>query len=438
MFKQTLKAYNKYNSVDYDYVGQLPEGWELLPNIAVFCERISKGHTDEELLSVTIGKGIIRQTENEIKKDSSNEDKSNYKFVEEYDIAYNKMRMWQGSVGYSQYRGIVSPAYIVLKPKITINPEYYHYLLRTNFYTNYSKRFSYGIVDDQLSLRYKDFKRMYSIAPPLKTQNKIVEYLNQKTKQADTFIKKQTQFIELIKEQKKAIINKAVTKGLNPDAPMKDSGIEWLGEIPAHWEVTKIKFVAKLNPHKSESGFTKNSMDLVTFLPMENVSENGEIITELKKPIKDLWEGFTFFKKNDVLLAKITPCFENGKGAYLKELDTKIAFGTTEFHVLRAKKTILPNFLFFILRSTIFKKIGKENMVGTAGQQRVPKNFLANYRIALPIIEEQRQIVSHIQTKTKKIDQAIQQAEKEITLVKEYLQSLIYNVVIGKLEIKKE
>ena len=431
-----LIPYKKYKPVNYDYFRQVPEGWEVLPNIAVFAERISKGHADEELLSVTIGKGIIRQTENEIKKDSSNEDKSNYKLVKEDDIAYNKMRMWQGSVGYSQYRGIVSPAYIVLKPKTTINSEYYHYLLRTNFYTNYSKRFSYGIVDDQLSLRYKDFKRMYSIVPPFETQNRIVEYLSRKSKQADTFIEKQTRLIELLKEQKKAIINKAVTKGLNPDVPMKDSEIEWLGMIPAYWKITKIKFVAKLNPNKTESGFTKNSMKLAIFLPMENVSEAGEIMTELKKPIKELWEGLTYFRKKDVLLAKITPCFENGKGAYLKNLDTEIGFGTTEFHVLRATKKILQLFLFYILRSTVFKKIGKEHMVGTAGQQRVPTNFLANYRIALPSIHEQHQIVSHIETKTAKIDQAIQKAEKEIALVKEYLQSLIYHVVIGKLEVK--
>ena len=161
------------------------------------------------------------------------------------DVAYNKMRMWQGALGSSKYRGIVSPAYIVLKTKVNINSEYYHYLLRTNFYINYSKRFSYGIVDDQLSLRYKDFKRMYSIVPPLETQNQIADYLNRKNQQADTFIEKQTRLIELLKEQKKAIINQAVTKGFNPDAPMKDSGIEWLGEIPSHWEVRKLKYCVR-------------------------------------------------------------------------------------------------------------------------------------------------------------------------------------------------
>jgi len=142
----------------YDFVSQLPDGWQLLPNIAIFRERIERGFDKEELLSVTIGKGVIRQSNVDIKKDSSNEDKSKYKLIKVGDIAYNRMRMWQGALGYSNYQGITSPAYVVLKPKIEMNQRFFHYMFRTGFYTNYSKRFSYGIVDDQLSLRYVDFK----------------------------------------------------------------------------------------------------------------------------------------------------------------------------------------------------------------------------------------------------------------------------------------
>lgn len=156
-----LTAYDKYKPVEYDYISQLPVDWKLLPNIAIFQERIERGHIDEELLSVTIGKGVIRQADVDIKKDSSNEDKSKYKLIKIGDIAYNKMRMWQGALGYSDYQGVSSPAYVILKPKQAINPKYFHYMFRSGFYTDYSKRFSYGIVDDQLSLRYTHFKRMY-------------------------------------------------------------------------------------------------------------------------------------------------------------------------------------------------------------------------------------------------------------------------------------
>lgn len=193
-----MKRYNKYYNVDFDYFDQLPEGWKLLPNIAIFEERIQKGYENEELLSVTISKGIIRQSDLEDKRDISNDNKSNYKLIKKGDLAYNKMRMWQGSVGYSEYQGIASPAYVVLKPKIDINPKYFHYLFRSGFYVNYSKRASYGICDDQLSLRYKDFKRMLSIVPPLETQNLIVEYLDKKTDQVDKYLQAKSSLLQKI------------------------------------------------------------------------------------------------------------------------------------------------------------------------------------------------------------------------------------------------
>ncbi|EMY80013.1 restriction modification system DNA specificity domain-containing protein [Psychroflexus gondwanensis ACAM 44] len=202
-----LKPYEKYQPVQYDYVAVIPEGWQLLPNIAVFKERIERGFVDEELLSVTIGRGVIRQTDVAIKKDSSNEDKSKYKLIKIGDIAYNRMRMWQGALGYSDYRGITSPAYVILKPKIKINQRFFHYMFRTGFYTNYSKRFSYGIVDDQLSLRYVDFKRMYSILPPLETQDTIVKYLDCKTKKIQQLIQKKERLIDTLVENVNYVVN---------------------------------------------------------------------------------------------------------------------------------------------------------------------------------------------------------------------------------------
>ena len=159
----TLQPYQNYVPVAYDYVSQLPHGWQLLPNIAIFEERIERGHENEELLSVTIGRGVIRQTELD-KKDSSTLDKSKYLLVHPNDLVYS-MRFRQGASGYSQYKGIVSPACTVLKPRkgMKYNQKYFHYMFRTGFYKNYAERYAYGIADGQMPLRYIDFKRMYSI-----------------------------------------------------------------------------------------------------------------------------------------------------------------------------------------------------------------------------------------------------------------------------------
>lgn len=174
--KLKFKPFAEYENANSDYFKKIPKGWLLLPNIAIFKERIERNKIESELLSVTITSGVIKQSEVD-KNDTSNSDKSKYKFVNPNDLVYNKMRMWQGAVGVSSYTGIVSPAYIVIAPKLEIDSKFFHYQLRCSYYVNYSKRFSYGLCDDQLSLRYTDFKRMYSILPPLKTQNKIAEIL---------------------------------------------------------------------------------------------------------------------------------------------------------------------------------------------------------------------------------------------------------------------
>ena len=144
--------------------------------------------------------------------------------------------------------------------------------------------------------------------------------------------------IALLKEQKQNIINEAVTKGINPEVEMKDSGLEWLGEIPAHWEVRRLKQIIYFNPSKNENVKTASPEERVVFLPMEKISVDGRIDCSLKSELKQVSEGFTYFAKDDVVIAKITPCFENGKGAFLSELETDFGFGTTELFVLRPSK----------------------------------------------------------------------------------------------------
>jgi type I restriction enzyme S subunit len=184
-----MKKYDKYKKTNVAWVEEIPSHWVFLPNIAIFDERIEKRFPKLELLSVTIGRGIIRQSENQTKKDISNDDKSNYKRVCIGDLAYNRMRMWQGAVGYSKYEGIVSPAYIVLNPKVEMSCKYFHYLFRTPSYISESYRNGYGICDDQHSLRYTNFKRMFSIFPPVEEQIIIVKYLDYKINSINKLLK---------------------------------------------------------------------------------------------------------------------------------------------------------------------------------------------------------------------------------------------------------
>lgn len=169
-------------------VKELPAHWEILPNRALFQERNTRGNEEEELLSVSITSGVTRYAESNERKDTSSTDKSNYKLVLPGDLVYNKMRMWQGAIGVSRYRGIVSPAYVVLDPRKELDPHYYFYLYKTKFYIDDFNRYSYGLCDDMNSLRYSDFRQLYSIYPPIKQQKVISAFLEKETIKIDAVI----------------------------------------------------------------------------------------------------------------------------------------------------------------------------------------------------------------------------------------------------------
>jgi len=409
----TLQPYNKYNIINYDYVSELPEGWRLLPNIAIFEERIERGFENEELLSVTIGRGVIRQTNVDIKKDSSNEDKSKYKLIKVGDIAYNKMRMWQGALGYSEYQGISSPAYVILKPKMKINARYFHYLLRTVFYTNYSKRFSYGIVDDQLSLRYTDFKRMYSIVPPLEVQNDIVAYLDKKNNEIDKFIKNKERLVELLEEQKQTFISNTVKN-------------DFL-RTPKHWKKSKLKnAISKIGDGLHGTPEFVNESDYY-FINGNNLI-NGKIkIGESAKPIseneykkhkKDLGGNTVLYSINGTIG---NVAFYNGE---------KVALGKSAAYI-NCKKQLSKEYLFYLLQSKIVIEFYITEMNGTT-IFNLSLHSLKNTPITIPPMNEQIEIIKDIKVGIAKIDLAISKAQKEIASIKEYREALVNDLVTGR------
>jgi len=150
-----------------------------------------------------------------------------------------------------------------------------------------------------------------------------------------------------------------------------------------------------------------------------------------------LWNGFTYFRRGDVIVAKITPCFENGKGACLQDLPTSFGFGSTEFHVIRPLETVMAPYIYRVTTLSEFRRLGADEMTGAAGQQRVPVEFIANFQIPLPPQTEQTAIVEYLEAHTAKIDAAIAASRKEIELLREYLTRLISDVVTGKVDVRK-
>ena len=194
----------------------------------------------------------------------------------------------------------------------------------------------------------------------------------------------------------------------------KNSGIKWLGKIPAHWDTSRLRFLLLTNPTKSEIQLQPN--DYVSFIPMEAVGEYGGLTLDTEKTYEDIGSGYTYFRDEDVVVAKITPCFENGKGAVAEKLSNCIAFGTTELHVLRTLKNLDRNFLFYLTISHPFRKLGESEMYGAGGQKRVPESFIRDLRPGIPPLPEQQQIAAFLDYKTAQIDALI--AKKEALLEK--------------------
>lgn len=431
----SLQPYKKYIPVAYDYATQLPVGWQLLPNIAIFEERKEKGTLNEETLSISAIRGIVKSSDYENRKDRTSDDKSEYLLVYEGDLAYNTMLMWDGAIGHSSFRGIVSPAYTVLKAKIKLNPKFFHYQMRTEFYKNYSRRFSYGIVDARMRLYYVHFKRMYSIVPPLEVQNAIVKYLDKKNEVIEKFICNKERFVELLEEEKKDKINSAFTKGLNPNIEMRNAEVDWLQKIPKHWEVKRLKFLTKIISKGSTPSTEGRSMadEGIRFLKAENIFNS--LVTETPSFFIDAITHRILkrsqLEENDLLFVIAGATI--GKVGILKK-EFLPANTNQAVSFIRLKRKVDVEFCFYWLQSNFITTSIWLKAV-TSAQPNLAMEDLGNLVIPYPSEKEKLELVEYIKHEHGILDLAISKAKKEIASIKEYRESIITAAVTGKINV---
>ena len=236
----SYEKYESYQASGVDWLGEIPSDWELLKvkNIFRLVMKFAPKNNDCELLSVYTDIGVKPRKELEERGNRATTT-DGYLIVEKGDIVVNKLLAWMGAIGLSDYDGVTSPAYDILKPKIPIEGIFYHWLFRSPQCTSELRRYSRGIMDMRLRLYFDKFGDVVVPYPNIKVQKKIVSFLAEKTAQIDQAIALKQQQIEKLNEYKQIVIQNAVTKGLDPNAPMKNSGVEWIGNIPEHWDVKK-------------------------------------------------------------------------------------------------------------------------------------------------------------------------------------------------------
>lgn len=271
--------------------------------------------------------------------------------------------------------------------------------------------------------------------PPVPEQLQIAAFLDWKTGQIDALMARKKELLDKLKEKRVAVITQAVTQGLNPAAIMRDSGIPCLGQVPQHWEVKRGRFAMLVNPSAPQLRGLRPE-DEVSFVPMDAVGVQGGLSLEQTRVIGDVSGGYTEFQDGDVIVAKITPCFENGKAALASDLKNGAAYGTTELHVLRADSNLEQQFLFYVVISDTFLKLGESEMYGAGGQKRVPPEFPKDYRIAVPPLGEQKEIAEYLNAEMTSLDELICRVQAVVERLEEYRNALITAATTGKIDVR--
>ncbi|WP_416184027.1 restriction endonuclease subunit S [Megasphaera sp.] len=427
-----MKKYSNVMNTNVTWIPQIPAHWKLQKINALFTERKKKvSDKDYKPLSVT-KKGILPQLAHAAKSNDSD----NRKLVKAGDFVINSRSDRKGSCGVSKLDGSVSLINIVLTPRNELNSEYIHYLLRNYRFSEEYYRNGRGIVADLWTTRYSEMRTILIPVPPRAEQDQIVRFLDWKVSEINKLIGIRRKEIQELEELKAEIINSAILQGIDSNVVMKKTDVYYLPKIPATWKVIKIKRICKVGASISNQLKKHTDQDKVVFLPMENISENGKIDCSIKQPIAKVRTGFSSFAKNDVIVAKITPCFENGKGACLDELESDIGYGTTELFNLRAGNDVLPKYLYYITMTKIFRSLGEGQMTGSAGQKRVPADFIRNFVIGLPSIAIQYKIIDYICLKTSQINRLICTKHKQLEFLKELCSTIISDVVTGKIDVR--
>lgn len=415
-----------------EWIGEIPKDWNIAPLKSIFKERKEKNYPikTKEILSLTIDRGVIPYSEKGGGGNKAKEDLTAYKLTYPNDIVLNSMNVIAGAVGLSKYFGAVSPVYYTLYGDEKINcTSYFNDIFQTQAFQKSLLGLGNGIMMKESStgklntirmrIPMEKLKSVMLPVPPLHEQQAIANYLDEQVGKIDELITEQRIAIEKWKEYKQSLITETVTKGLNPDVEMKDSGIEWIGKIPKVWNVRPLRKTVSLRNEKKF--MTKENV----FIGLENIqSFNGKYIRT--ETVYD--EGVNnIFKNGDVLFSKLRPYLTK---ALIPDFD---GFCTGELIVFSSYSGV-KRFLLYVLLSNKFIDVINSSTYG-AKMPRANWDFIGNVYTPIPPINEQQAIVDFLDEKCSKIDESIEQKQILIKQLEEYKQSLIYECVTGKKQI---
>ena len=400
------------------WIGCIPASWTTCLIKQVMRNKSIKGYPNETVLSLYREYGVIPKDSRTDNHNTTSEDTSNYKFVEVGDFVVNKMKAWQGSMAVSEYQGIISPAYYICRfVSNDVYKRYIHYLLRNETYKAEYMRLSSGLRVGQWDLNIEDFLRIPMVLPLYTEQKAIADFLDKKCGEIDELVALQEKIIEELKSYKQSVITETVCKGLNPNAPMKDSEVECIGMVPEKWNVVLLPFVFRNLDYLREPISAEQRSRIN---PMYDYYGASGVIDKIDYYNVD----------DDVLLI-------GEDGANLKMRNLPLIYRATgKFWVNNHAHILKPIKDNIVYMQYMLEALDYNTLITGSAQPKLSQDNLSKVRVCVPPLGEQQEIADYLDTKCSEIDQLISIKQQKIVELKEYKKSLIYEYTTGKKEVK--
>lgn len=419
-----------------EWIGDIPQNWKL-KRIQFCLDEINEKNIPiktEQVLSLVKDKGVMLYEDKGNQGNKAKEDVSQYKIAYPNTLIVNSMNILIGSVGISNYLGCVSPVYYVFKENEDSDLRYINYIFNTREFQKELRKYANGILEIRLRVSSSDiFKRKIPL-PDKHIQTKIANFLDKKCAEIDTLHSDIEKQIETLEEYKKSIITEAVTKGLNPDVEMKDSGIEWIGMIPKHWNVMRTKYASE-NLSKG-NGITKDEIKNDGNIQCIRYGEiyskyDGSILKCFSKTKKELISSPKYISKGDILFA--------GTGELVEEIGKNVVYmGDGDClaggDIIVMKHNQNPVFFNYALNST-YSQAQKSKGKAKLKVVHISAADIGNIFVAIPPKKEQKKIAIILEKKCFEINCAINEKKEQLDTLEQYKKSLIYEYVTGKKEV---
>jgi type I restriction enzyme S subunit len=416
----------------FDWLGEIPEGWEIKPCWSYFRRVKQTGLVGEELLSVYRDHGVVPKASRDDNHNVESEDLSSYQLVRVGDMVMNKMKAWQGSIALSDFRGIVSPAYFVYRPTHEFSRKYFHYLMRSAPYIAEYNRISKGVRIGQWDLDPTYFRTTQLIVPPPEEQRAIADFLDRETAQIDTLIAEQETLIRTLEERRGVMIREAVTVGIRGLVKMQDTEIPWVGPVCATWKIAPLKYLATTG---AGAGFPIEEQGVldepIAFIKVNSLGRSNSegIIQEFDDTVSIETAarlGAKVYPPETIVLAKIGAALLLGR---IRQLAVESCVDNNMMAVT-ARMGTSARYLFYVLNLIQFERIVNPGAVPSTSESAVK-----NLKFPFPEFPEQIAIANYLDVETRKLDTIVETTREVVSVLQQRRRSLISAAVTGKIKV---